>query len=79
LLSTEFYGLGADYDARLPALIRDVTLDHVNAVAHRLIDPARGLVVVAGPWSGPNAGEAIILSASQAAAATAISQSKDLP
>jgi zinc protease len=79
LLSTEFYGLGADYDARLPALIHGVTLDQVNAVAHRLIDPARASVVVAGPWSGPNAGEAIILSAAETAAAPAISQSKDLP
>jgi len=90
LLSTEFYGLGADHDARLPVLLADVTRDHANAVAEHLLDPSRAVVVVAGPWSGPATGEAIILSASEAAAAPAcperaqgsrraISQSEDLP
>jgi zinc protease len=79
LLSTEFYSLGSDYDARLPALIAGVTLDHVNTVAHRLMHPARAVIVVAGPWCGPNTGEAVILSASESAAQPAISQSKDLP
>jgi zinc protease len=90
LLSTEFYALGADYDARLPALIADVTLDQVNTVAHRLIHPKRAVIVIAGPWSGPNTGEAIILSPSESAVQPAcperaqanrkaISQSKDLP
>jgi zinc protease len=79
LLSIEFYALGSDYDTRLPVLIAEVTRDHVNAVAHRLLDPACAQVVVAGPWAGPNTGEAIILSASEAAATAPISQSKDLP
>jgi zinc protease len=79
LLSTEFYGLGSDYGARLPGLIADVTLDDVNTVAHRLIVPPHSVIVVAGPWSGPKTGEAVILSASESAAQPAISQSKDLP
>ena len=79
LLSTEFYALGSDYDARLPGLIGDVTLEHVNTVAHRLIQSSRAVIVVAGPWSGPNTGEAVILSASEGAAQPAVPQSKDLP
>ena len=79
LLSCEFYGLGSDHDARLPALIANVSLDHVNRVARRLMHPDSATIVVAGPWAGPNTGEAIILSASEAAPATAISHSKDLP
>jgi zinc protease len=76
LLSTEFYGLGSDYDARLPALLAGVTLDHVNAVARRLIDPARAAIVVAGPWSGPNAGDAVILSPSDDLTVPALSERK---
>lgn len=79
LLSTEFYGLGSDYDARLPNLIAGVTLDQVNRCAQRLILPSRAVVVVAGPWSGPNTGEAVILSPSESASQPAIPQSKDLP
>ncbi len=79
LLSSEFYGLGSDYDVRLPVMIADVTRDHVNTVARRLLDPDRALIVVAGPWPGPHTGEAIILSAAEAAGAPAMSQSKDQP
>lgn len=66
LLSSEFYGLACDYDAQLPVLIADVTLDDANAVARRLIDPAKAQIVVAGPWSGPDNGEAIIMRTSEA-------------
>jgi zinc protease len=79
LLSSEFYRLGSDYDARLPGLLANVTLDHVNAVARRLMDPQGALIVVAGPWAGPALGDAIILSPSDKAAAPVISHSKDLP
>jgi len=78
LLSCEFYRLGSDYDARLPGLLADVTLDQANAVARRLMDPHKALIVVAGPWPGPAVGDAIILSASDKAAAPVISHSKDL-
>ena len=50
LQTAEFFGLGMDYDLRLPDLLRAVTLDEVNAVARRVIDPARAAVVVAGPY-----------------------------
>ncbi|MGE3474154.1 MAG: M16 family metallopeptidase, partial [Vicinamibacterales bacterium] len=55
LLATELYGLGIDHDVRLPRLIDAVTPDDVARVARRLLDPARAVVVVAGPWSGPAA------------------------
>jgi len=50
LQTSEFFGLGVDYDVRLPGLLRAVTLDEVNAVARRVIDPARAAVVIAGPY-----------------------------
>ena len=49
LLNAEFYGLGLDYDRRLPDLIRAVTRDAAMEAARRLLDPARAIVVVAGP------------------------------
>ena len=50
LQTAEFFGLGIDYDVRLPDLLRAVTLDEVNAVARRVIDPARATIVIAGPY-----------------------------
>jgi zinc protease len=50
LQTAEFFGLGLDYDLRMPELLRAVTLDQVNVVARRLIDPARAALVVAGPY-----------------------------
>ena len=55
LLSAEVYGLGIDHDVRLPQRIAEVTHEDVARVARRLLDPARVVVVVAGPWSGPAA------------------------
>jgi zinc protease len=49
LLTEEFFGLGLDYDTRLPALLDAVTLDEVNAAA-RTLDPDRATVVIAGPY-----------------------------
>jgi zinc protease len=46
----EFFGLGLDYDVRLPDLLRAVTLDDVNAAARRAVDPDRATVVIAGPY-----------------------------
>ena len=46
----EFFGLGLDYDARLPALLNAVTLEDVNAAARRSLDPDRATVVIAGPY-----------------------------
>lgn len=53
LLSIETFGLGLDYDERLPGLIGAVTRDAVDAGARRLLAPARATVAVAGPWSPP--------------------------
>jgi zinc protease len=50
LHSVEFFGLGLDYDVRLPDILRAVTLDEVNAAARRLLDPDRATVVIAGPY-----------------------------
>ena len=52
LQTAELFGLGLDYDVRLPGLLRQVTLDAANAAARRLVDPARATVVVAGPYEG---------------------------
>jgi len=59
LQTGEFFGLGLDYDARLPDLLTAVTLDEVNAAARRALDPDRATVVVAGPYaSAPDNGRA---------------------
>ena len=50
LLNAEIFGLGLDYDVRLPGLIQAVTLDDANKAARRLLDPARATIAVAGPW-----------------------------
>jgi zinc protease len=48
----EFFGLGLDYDARLPDLLNAVTLDDVRAAARRVLDPSRATIVIAGPYAG---------------------------
>jgi zinc protease len=48
----EFFGLGLDYDARLPDLLNAVTLEDVHAAARRVLDPDRATVVIAGPYAG---------------------------
>lgn len=50
LQTAEFFGLGLDYDVRLPDRLRAVTLDDVHAAARRLLHPDRATVVVAGPY-----------------------------
>ena len=49
LTTAEFFGLGLDYDRRLPDLLRAVTIEEVNAAAASVLDPARACVAVAGP------------------------------
>ncbi len=49
LQNAEFFGLGLDYDRRLPTLLMMVTIDDVNAAAAAL-DPAHATVAVAGPY-----------------------------
>jgi predicted Zn-dependent peptidase len=55
LQTAEFFGLGLDYDRRLPGLLRAVTLEEVNAAAAAVLDPARACAVVAGPRQEPEA------------------------
>jgi zinc protease len=50
LQTAEFFGLGLDYDERLPGLLRAVTLDAANEAARRVLDPDRATLVVAGPY-----------------------------
>ena len=49
LTTAEFFGLGLDYDRRLPDLLHAVTIDEVNAAAASVLDPARACAAVAGP------------------------------
>jgi zinc protease len=51
LLSVDTFGLGLDYDARLPGLIGAITKEAADAAARRILDPARAVVAVAGPWA----------------------------
>jgi zinc protease len=50
LQNAVFFGLGTDYDQRLPSLLRAVKRDDVHA-ATTLLDPDRATVVVAGPYA----------------------------
>ena len=52
LQSAEFFGLGLDYDVRVPGLLQAVTRDEVHEAARRAVDPAKAAVVVAGPYDG---------------------------
>jgi zinc protease len=52
LQTAEFFGLGLDYDVRLPGLLQAVTRDEVHAAARDTLDPQRAAVAVAGPYAG---------------------------
>jgi zinc protease len=49
LQTSEEFGLGPDFDRRLPALLLEVTLDDVRAAASEALDLNRGTVAIAGP------------------------------
>ncbi len=53
LQTAEFFGLGLDYDVRMPDLLRAVTPEQVHDAARRSINPDHATVVVAGPFEGP--------------------------
>jgi zinc protease len=57
LQTSEFFGLGLDYDRRLAAMLAAVTLDEVNRAAASVLDPSRASVVVAGPRAGATPSE----------------------
>ena len=52
LQTIERYGLGLDYDVRMPALLQQVTREDIHDVAKRAIAPSAATVVVAGPYEG---------------------------
>ena len=49
LQTSEQFGLGLDYDLRLPALLEAVTIDEIRAAASEVLHPDRAAVAVAGP------------------------------
>lgn len=53
LLNVETFGLGLDYDERLPGLIGAVTKEAADAAARRLLNPVKATIGVAGPWTQP--------------------------
>ena len=52
LQTAEFFGLGLDYDVRMPDLLRAVTSEQVHEAARHAINPDNATVVVAGPFEG---------------------------
>jgi zinc protease len=52
LQTAEFFGLGLDYDLRVPGLLRAVTRDEVHEAAARTLNTSQATVVVAGPYAG---------------------------
>ena len=52
LQTEEFFGLGLDYDLRVPDLLRTVTREDVNAAVQRTLIPSHATVVIAGPYAG---------------------------
>jgi zinc protease len=52
LQTSEFFGLGLDYDVRLADLLRSVTREQIHQVAQQWLDPSRATIVVAGPYTG---------------------------
>ena len=52
LQTEEFFGLGLDYDLRVPDLLNAVTREGVYEAARAVLDPSRATIVVAGPFAG---------------------------
>ncbi|MBI4264449.1 MAG: insulinase family protein [Acidobacteria bacterium] len=52
LQTVEFFGLGLDYDLRVPERLQGVTRDEIHEAARRTLVPSRATIVVAGPYAG---------------------------
>ena len=52
LQTSEFFGLGPDYDLRVPGLLQAVSSEEVHEAARRTLDPQNAAIVVAGPYAG---------------------------
>jgi zinc protease len=50
LQTVEFFGLGLDYDLRLPGLINAVTRDAAHEAARQALDASKASIVIAGPY-----------------------------
>ena len=50
LQTAEFFGLGLDFDVRIPDLLNAVTLDEANALAKKFLSVDRATIVIAGPY-----------------------------
>jgi predicted Zn-dependent peptidase len=50
LQTTEFFGLGLDYDLRLPGLLNAVTREAAHEAARTVLHASRASVVIAGPY-----------------------------
>jgi zinc protease len=57
---SEFFGLGLDYDLQIPDRLSAVSLDDVNAMVRRTLDPAHAAVVIAGPYGDHESGNRVI-------------------
>ncbi|MDE3154226.1 MAG: insulinase family protein [Acidobacteriota bacterium] len=53
LQMAEYFGLGLDYDVRLPDRLRAVTVEQVHEAARRSLGADRATVVIAGPYQDP--------------------------
>ena len=53
LIEIEMYGLGLDFLARYPGLIRAVTREDVQAVAQKYLDTENYALAIAGPYGTP--------------------------
>jgi zinc protease len=49
LQTAEFFGLGLDFDRRLPDLLAAVSMDDVRRAARAVLHPQRAALAVAGP------------------------------
>ena len=52
LQSCEQFGLGLDYDRRLPALLESVTLDEIRSASAEVLCPEGAAIAIAGPDLG---------------------------
>ena len=78
LLNVETFGLGLDYDERLPALIGAVTKEAADAAARRLFNPVKATIGVAGPWTPAKAATATSAPPSPAASPTGFGETRPM-
>lgn len=60
LQTAEEFGLGLDFDRRLPALLRAVTIDEIRSAAAETLDPEHAAIGIAGPSAAPAPDEPVV-------------------